>query len=67
MPLSLQSAIGLFALLALAWAISENRRAVPWRITISGMILMVVMATLLLIGSVVKQFEHYLNENLCAL
>ena len=67
MPLSLQSAIGLFALLALAWAISENRRAVPWRITISGVILMVVMAALLLKVPLFKQFYFSLNEGLAAL
>ena len=67
MPLSLQSAIGLFALLALAWAISENRRAVPWRITISGVILMVVMAALLLKVPLFKQFFFSLNEGLAAL
>ena len=29
--LNLQSATGVFAILALAWLVSENRRAVPWR------------------------------------
>jgi CNT family concentrative nucleoside transporter len=28
---NLQSALGVFAILALCWLISENRRAVPWR------------------------------------
>ena len=29
--LHLQSALGVIAIIAFAWAISENRRAVPWR------------------------------------
>ena len=62
-----QSAFGFFALLALAWAISENRRAVPWRIVISGMILMVVMAALLLKVPLFKQFFFSLNDGLMAL
>ena len=36
MPLALQSALGLVVLLLLTWSLSENRRAVPWRIVISG-------------------------------
>jgi concentrative nucleoside transporter, CNT family len=67
MLLTLQSAIGLFALLALTWAISENRRAVPWRIVISGVILMVVMAALLLKVPLFKQFFFSLNDGLSAL
>ncbi len=67
MTLSLQSAFGVIALLALAWAISENRRAVPWRIVISGVILMVVMAVLLLKVPLLKQFFFSLNDGLIAL
>lgn len=64
---ALQSALGFFALLALTWAISENRRAVPWRIVISGVILMVVMAALLLKVPLFKQFFFSLNDGLIAL
>ncbi len=65
--LALQSAFGLLALLTLTWAISENRRAVPWRIVISGVILMVVMAALLLKVPLLKQFFFSLNDGLIAL
>ncbi len=67
MPLALQSAIGVIALLAVAWALSENRREVPWRITLSGVILMVVMAAFLLKVPLFKQFFFSLNEGLAAL
>ena len=34
---NLQSALGVFAILAIALAISENRRAVPWRPVVTGL------------------------------
>ncbi len=67
MPLSIQSAFGFVALLTLTWAISENRRTVPWRIVISGVLLMVVMAALLLKVPLFKQFFFSLNDGLMAL
>jgi CNT family concentrative nucleoside transporter len=45
---SLQSALGVAAIIALAWAISENRRAVPWRPVIVGLILTFALAALFL-------------------
>jgi concentrative nucleoside transporter, CNT family len=65
--LALQSAFGLLALLTLTWAISENRRHVPWRIVISGVLLMVIMAALLLKVPLVKQFFFSLNDALIGL
>jgi CNT family concentrative nucleoside transporter len=62
--LIVQGMFGVIVLTAFAWAISENRRAVPWRITISGVILMVVMAALLLKVPLFKQFFFSLNEGL---
>ena len=44
----LQSALGIAALLAFAWAISENRRAVNWRSAVAGLVLTLVTAVLLL-------------------
>jgi CNT family concentrative nucleoside transporter len=41
--------LGLAALLAIAWALSENRRAIPWRTVVSGILLQWALA-LLLIG-----------------
>ena len=67
MTLAIQSALGFIALLALTWVISENRRTVPWRIVISGVILMVVMAVLLLKVPLFKQFFFSLNDALIGL
>jgi CNT family concentrative nucleoside transporter len=67
MTLAVQSALGFFLLLVIAWAISENRRTVPWRIVISGVILMLVMAALLLKVPLTKQFFFALNDGLTAL
>ena len=44
-----QAALGLFVLLALAWAISEDRRRIQWRTVITGVALQSLLA-LLLIG-----------------
>ena len=44
----LQSALGIAALIAFAFAISENRGAVPWRKVAAGLALTVVLALLLL-------------------
>jgi len=41
---TLQSAFGLVTLLALAWALSERRRAVPWRLVASGLLLAFILA-----------------------
>jgi CNT family concentrative nucleoside transporter len=45
---SLQSAFGVLALLAIAWAVSENRRAVAWRRAAAGLAVTVVTAVVLL-------------------
>ncbi len=45
---NLQSALGVFAILAFAWAISENRRAVPWRPVVSGLAVTFALAILML-------------------
>ena len=41
--------LGVAALLAIAWALSEDRRRIPWRTVIAGVLLQWVLA-LLLIG-----------------
>jgi CNT family concentrative nucleoside transporter len=46
--LNLQSALGVFAILAFAWAISENRRAVPWRPVVVGLAVTFALAVLML-------------------
>ena len=45
---SLQSALGVVAIIAIAFMISENRRAVPWRPVIIGLALTFVLALLML-------------------
>jgi CNT family concentrative nucleoside transporter len=45
---NLQSAVGLAALLALAWLLSERRAAVPWRLVGAGLLLALVLALALL-------------------
>ncbi|HET7849237.1 MAG TPA: nucleoside transporter C-terminal domain-containing protein [Pseudolabrys sp.] len=46
--LHLQSALGIVILLAIAWAISENRRAVVWKNVVSSLIVTLLTALLLL-------------------
>lgn len=65
--LSLQSALGVIVLLILTWAIGENRRAVPWRTVISGVLLMLVTAMLLLKVPLIRQGFFALNDGLMAL
>ena len=42
--LNLQSAFGVCAILALAWALSERRNAFPWRVVIAGLIVQIGLA-----------------------
>jgi CNT family concentrative nucleoside transporter len=44
----LQSALGIGAILLAAWAMSENRRAFPWRIVLAGLAIEIALALLLL-------------------
>ena len=44
----MQALLGILAIGALGWAISENRRAVPWRMVLAAFGLQVAMALLLL-------------------
>jgi len=48
MPYHLQAALGLGVIIAVAWALSENRRAFPLRTVISGLALQIALALLLL-------------------
>jgi CNT family concentrative nucleoside transporter len=45
---SLQSALGVVAIVVIAFVISENRRAVPWRPVIFGLVLTFALALLML-------------------
>jgi len=46
--------IGFVAILAIAWAISTNRRAIKWRPVIWGLILQIVVAVLVLKGTQIE-------------
>ncbi len=64
---TLQSALGLLVLIGVAWAISENRRAVQWKVPIAGIALQLVVALVLLKLPPVKQFFSVLNDAVVAL
>jgi CNT family concentrative nucleoside transporter len=67
LSLALQSAIGVVLLLTLAWAVSENRRAVPWRIVGAGLALQLMLAVLLLKAPLAQRFFLVLNDAVLAL
>ena len=67
MLLVLQSLGGFFALHAIAWLLSENRRAVAWRPVIAGMALTGALAVLLLKAPLVADFFALLNRAVDAL
>ena len=64
MPLALQSLMGFFALFALAWVVSEKRRAVPWRTVIGAVVLQVVMFIMLFKFPWFKEMTGTLNDAL---
>ena len=63
----LHSLAGIAGLLALAWIASESRRRIPWRVVISGLLLLLVLAVALLKIPAVKDFFALLNDGLGAL
>ncbi len=62
-----QSALGLVAFVALAWGISENRRAVSWRVVFTGLGLQLVLGIILLKGPFVREAFLALNQVILAL
>jgi CNT family concentrative nucleoside transporter len=58
---------GMAGLLALAWAMSENRRAIPWRAVIAGMVLLVILTLVFLKIPLVKNLFMQLNDVLLVL
>lgn len=65
--LILQSAFGFAALIALAWAVSENRRNVRWRTVAAGALLQIALGFLLLKVPLIKQAFFSLNGVLLAI
>lgn len=58
---------GMAGLLALAWAMSENRRAIPWRAVAAGMVLLFILAVVFLKIPLVKSLFLKLNDVLLIL
>ena len=63
----LQALIGYAGFVALAWLVSENRRAVPWRTVLGGVLLQVVLAALILKLATVRAAFNAMNDALLAL
>jgi CNT family concentrative nucleoside transporter len=59
---NLQSALGIIALLAFAWAISEDRRAVPWKNAAAGLAVTLILAVLFLKLPPVRAAFAYANS-----
>jgi concentrative nucleoside transporter, CNT family len=65
--LHLQSLLGIFAILLLAWLCSENRRAFPVRTVVAGLVVEIVLALLLLKVPVARNALFALNGVVTAL
>ena len=59
---SFQSALGLIVLTGLAWALSENRKAVRIKVVLTGITIQVTIAFLLLKLPLLKQTFATLNN-----
>jgi CNT family concentrative nucleoside transporter len=62
MPMQLVSCLGLVVLLGIAWAISNNRRLIPWRAVITGTLLQFVFALIILKTPPGKAFFLWLSD-----
>jgi len=63
----LRSLIGLLVLTGIAWALSTNRRLIPWRVVLWGTGLQVVFALIILKTAVGAQFFDTVNSVVVAL
>jgi CNT family concentrative nucleoside transporter len=63
----LQALLGYAVFVALAWALSENRRAVPWRTVAGGVVLQLVLAALILKLPPARAAFAAMNDALLAL
>ncbi len=61
MALHLQSALGIVVIIALAWAVSEDRDVFPWRTVVAGLGLQIGLALLLLKVPVARNALFELN------
>ncbi len=63
----LQSAFGFFAIMALAWLMSENRHVVAWRTVLAGILLQIVFTAALLKLAVFKLFFLAMRDKAASL
>jgi CNT family concentrative nucleoside transporter len=63
----LQSVLGLFVLTLCAWLLSENRRAVGWRVPVVGLAMQLAIAVLLLKLPLARGVFTALNDGVLAL
>jgi CNT family concentrative nucleoside transporter len=63
----MQALLGIPLLLVLCWALSEDRRAIPWRVVIGGMALQMLLAVLLLHSGPARAGIQLLNRGMDAL
>jgi len=64
---SIHALAGMAGLLALAWAASENRRAIPWRAVAAGLLLLLILALIFLKVPLIKDAFMKLNDVLLVL
>lgn len=67
MPPLLQSLLGYAAFIGIAWALSEQRRAIPWRTVAAGVLLQFVLAVAILKLPAAQAAFAALNDALLAL
>ncbi len=63
----LHAAAGIAGILALAWIVSERRRAVPWRAVVAGLLLQLALAVILLQLPLARTALLGLNDGMLAL
>jgi len=63
----LHAAAGIAGILALAWIVSERRRAVPWRAVVAGLLLQLALALILLQLPLARTALLGLNDGMLAL
>lgn len=67
MLLVFQGMVGLAVFLAIAWVVSEDRRAVPWRVIVAGLLLQVALALLLIKLPAARMVFQWLGDGVVAL
>ena len=58
---------GMLALMGIAWALSNNRRLIPWRVVIAGTLMQIGFAVVILKTDLGKSFFLWLSDGITAL